>query len=86
MVVMADETRVVDVRRNITLADDEKVYKDFYISGGTDAGHKKGQTLTAVRKLNIRDATGTTNIGEIKVPVGELKVCLLYTSPSPRDS
>lgn len=77
-VVMANETRVVDVRRNITLSDADKVYKDFYINGGNDAGHKKGQTLTAVRKMNIRDATGTTNIGEIKVPVGELKVIAVY--------
>ncbi len=75
---LADESRVVDVRRNITLSDDDKVFKDFYISGGTELGYKKGQILRAVRKLNIRDASGATNIGEIKVPVGELRIIAVY--------
>jgi hypothetical protein len=74
----ADEVRVIDVRRNITLSDTDKVYKDFYINAGSENGFKKGQTLTATRKINIRDASGATNIGEISVPVGELKVIAVY--------
>ena len=77
LIAQAEEPRIVDVRRNITLSDDDKVYKDFYISGG-EGSFKKGQVLTASRKLNIRDASGSTNIGEIKVPVGELKVIAVY--------
>ena len=75
---MADDIRIVDVRRNITLSDQDKVYKDFYINGGSTQGFKKGQSVTANRKLNIRDASGSTNIGEISVPVGELKVIAVY--------
>ena len=73
-----NSARVVDVRRNITLSDTDKVFKDFYIDAGPDAGMKKGQTLVATRKVNIRDATGSTNIGEIVISVGELKVIAVY--------
>lgn len=74
----AEEVRVVDVRRNITLSDTDKVYKDFYISGGSEIGMKNGSLLLATRKVNIRDASGSTNIGEITIPVGELKVIAVY--------
>lgn len=74
----AEDTRVVEVRRNITLSDTDKVYKDFYINAGSEKGFKKNQTLTATRKINIRDATGTTTVGEIVVPVGELKIIAVY--------
>ena len=75
--VFADEPRVIDVRRNITLSDSDKIYKDFYINAGSDH-FKKGQTLTASRKLNVRDSSGSTNIGEISVPIGELKIIAVY--------
>lgn len=74
----ADTTQVVDVRRNITLSDDDKVYKDYYVAGGSDRGFKKGQTLVASRKINVRDASGATAVGEMLVPVGELKIIAVY--------
>ena len=74
----AEEARVVDVRRNITLSDTDKIYKDFYINVGTEKGMKTGSMLLASRKVNIRDASGATNIGEMTVPVGELKVIAVY--------
>lgn len=76
--VHGEEARVVDVRRNIPLSDTDKIYKDFYINAGSGDGMKKGQTLVATRKINIRDASGATNIGEIVVPVGELKIIAVY--------
>ncbi len=69
---------MVDVRRNIPLSDTDKIYKDFYINAGSSDGMKKGQTLVATRKINIRDASGATNVGEIVVPVGELKIIAVY--------
>lgn len=71
----ADPT-VVDVRRNITLSEDDTVYKDFYING-TD-GLKKNLVVTAVRKINIRDASGASAVGEIFVPVGQLKIIAVF--------
>lgn len=71
--------QVIDVRRNITLSDIEPVYKDFYInSGSSNSQFKKGQTLTAHRKIMVRDASGSTQVGEMRVPVGELKVISVF--------
>ncbi len=76
--VRADTTQVVNVRRNITMSDTDPVYKDFYINGGTNSGFKKGQTLVASRKINVRDSAGSSTIGEMTVPVGELTVIAVY--------
>ncbi len=42
------------------MAENDPVYKDFYINAGPEAGLKKNLVVTAVRKLNIRDASGAT--------------------------
>ncbi|WP_413559922.1 hypothetical protein [Bdellovibrio sp. HCB209] len=69
---------IVDVRRNITLANDEEPYKDFYIAAGASSGLKKNLVVTAVRKINVRDASGASAVGEIMVPVGQLKIIAVY--------
>ncbi|MGE5087307.1 MAG: hypothetical protein ACM3MG_13465 [Bacillota bacterium] len=74
----ADSMTIIDVRRNITLSDEETPYKDFYIAAGPDSGLKKNLVVTAVRKINIRDAAGANSFGEIAVPVGQLKVIAIY--------
>lgn len=70
----AAELKVVDVRRNIPLADDEPVYKDFYINGGAKDGLKPNLVVTAIRKTSIRDASGTQNLGEMAIPVAQIRV------------
>lgn len=74
----AGDISVVDVRRNITLAEDDPVYKDFYINAGPGSGLKKNLVVTAVRKINVRDASGANAVGEILVPVGQLKVIAVF--------
>ncbi len=74
----AADISVVDVRRNIALSEDDTVYKDFYINVIPGAGLKKNLVVTAVRKLNIRDASGANAVGEIQVPVGQLKIIAVY--------
>lgn len=74
----AADMSVVDVRRNITMAENDPVYKDFYINAGPDSGLKKNLVVTAVRKINIRDAAGASAVGEILVPVGQLKIIAVY--------
>jgi hypothetical protein len=69
-----EDLSVIDVRRNIPLADNLPVYRDFYINSGTEAGLKKNMVITATRKMTIKDATGTSSFGEITIPVGMLKV------------
>lgn len=75
---MAQDLSIVDVRRHITLADDDIVYKDFYINGGESDGLKKNLVITAVRKIQVRDASGSQSYGEIQVPVGQLRVIATY--------
>ncbi|MBV2168618.1 MAG: hypothetical protein KUL82_07915 [Bdellovibrio sp.] len=74
----AAEISVVDVRRNITLSEDDPVYKDFYLNAGPGSGIKKNLVVTAVRKINVRDASGANAVGEILVPVGQLKVIAVF--------
>lgn len=76
----ADELRVVEVRRNIPLADTDPVYKDFYISGSGAAGLKPNLVVQAVRKTSMKDATGTQSLGEMLVPVGQLKVIFVQNN------
>lgn len=74
----SEEYSIIDVRRNITLADNDPVYKDFYINAGDGTGLKKNLVVTAVRKLTIRDASGAQAYGEIFVPVGQLKIIAVF--------
>lgn len=74
----AADMSVVDVRRNITLSETDTVYKDFYINAGPGSGLKKNLVVTAVRKINVRDASGANAVGEILVPVGQLKIIAIY--------
>lgn len=74
----AADIYVVDVRRNITLAENDPVYKDFYLSNAPGAGLKKNMVVTVVRKVNIRDASGASAVGEIQVPVGQLRIIAVY--------
>jgi len=71
---MSDELHIIEVRRNIPMSDQEPVYRDFYINGGPESGLKPNQIVTALRKVNVKDATGTHAFGEMSVPVGQLKI------------
>lgn len=74
----AADISVIDVRRNITLAENDTVYKDFYINTNAHTGFKKNLVVTAVRKINIRDASGANSFGAINVPVGQLKIIAIF--------
>lgn len=76
----AQDLQIIEVRRNIPLADDAPVYKDFYLNGGTDKGLKKNQIVTVFRKITIRDALGAQVYGELSIPVGQLKVISVYNN------
>jgi len=78
----AQDLSIVDVRRNITLADDDIVYKDFYLNGGESDGLKKNLVVTAFRKIQVRDSNGNQSFGEISVPVGQLRVIATYSKVS----
>ncbi len=73
-VARADDILIADARKNIPLADDEASFKDYYLSGKDLSGLKKNSLITVVRNITIKDASGSQSLGEISVPVGQLKV------------
>ncbi len=73
----AEGITIVDVRRNIPLSDTDVIYKDFYINTQGESGLKKNLVVTAVRKVTVKDASGLNGLGEISIPVGQLKIISL---------
>ncbi len=73
----SSEVSIVNAKRNIPLSDSEKVYKDFYLNVGSQAGFKRNSVLNVYRKQLLSDATGTQSLGELKILVGQLKVIAL---------
>jgi hypothetical protein len=65
---------IMNAKRNIQLAEDDQIYKDYYLNAGAQAGIKKNTLLNVYRKQIIFDSTGTQNLGELKTLVGQLKV------------
>lgn len=74
---LADEPRIIDVRRNIPLADTDPIYKDYYIKMDPGSALKPDLVVTAVRKVSIREATGVNPLGELSIPVGQLKIIFI---------
>lgn len=71
--VTAQEISVIDVRRNITLADTDTVYKDFYINAGDSSALRKNMIVNVKRKINVKDAS-TKSVGDIETVVGQVKI------------
>lgn len=70
----SNELQIVEVRRNIPLSDEELPVKDFYLAGADVSSLKKDQLITVDRKMIFKDATGNQTLGELMIPVGQLKV------------
>ena len=73
----ADSISIVEVHRNIPLSDNEPVYKDFYLSGKDISTLKRGMVVNVYRTTPIKDFTGTTSLGELDIPVGQLKIIFI---------
>lgn len=69
----AQEITVVDVKRNITLADEDPVYRDYYINAGDGSSLRKNMVVNVKRKINVKDA-GTKSVGDFETVVGQLKI------------
>jgi hypothetical protein len=64
---------VVDVKRNIPLAESEPVFKDYYIKVSSKSDLKKNQVVKAVRKVTVKDFSQKA-IGDFTTTVGLLKI------------
>ena len=68
----ASDIEVVEVKRNIQLADTDPIYRDYYINA-TDSGLKKNLVVKATRKITVKNQ-GQKVIGTFKTTVGLLKI------------
>lgn len=75
---LAEEMSIFEVHRNIPLADNDPIYKDFYIKGNEASGLKKNLVVQVNRKMTLRDASGSQVMGEVVAPVGQLKIIAVY--------
>ncbi len=71
--LLAAPLEIVDVKRNIPLAESEPVFKDYYIKVSGKSDLKKNQVVKAVRKVTVKDFSQKA-IGDFMATVGLLKI------------
>ncbi len=69
----ADMSEIIDVKRNITLSDDEKVYKDYYISAPNGGGLRKNMVVKATRKVAVKNSSQKV-VGQFSTVIGTMKI------------
>ena len=62
------------------------IYWTDHISAGSNWGTDTTTTYTSVVPITIDTLTGETNPTQSFLPSTKFVICLLYTSPSPRDA
>jgi hypothetical protein len=68
------EAVVIEVKKNIQLSKNEKVFKNFLINGGENLGLKKGSIVDVLRRVPFHDPLKNISIGDIRVKVAELEI------------
>lgn len=68
------EVTIFDVRKNLPLSDTEKVYRDFYINGGSEAGITKNMIITVQRRLPLYDSYQNRSAGDLDLKVAKVKI------------
>ncbi len=68
------EAVVIEVRKNIALSKNDKVYKNFFINGGGKLGLTKGTVVDVLRRLPMHDPIKNISVGDLRVKVGELEI------------
>ncbi len=70
----AADIQIFEVKKTLPLTNDEPVYHDFYINAGNESGLKPGMLITVFRREALYDTYRSRSPGELKVPVGRIKV------------
>jgi hypothetical protein len=71
--LFAEEMSVVEVKRNITLSDDDPIYKDYYVNAGDGSALRKNLVVNVKRRVVVKD-NGSKTIGDFETTVGQLKI------------
>lgn len=74
----AKEVQIIEMRKNLTLKNDEKVQTDYFLNAGTELGIKPTTVFTLYRRLSVLDRFGGTQARPLSVPVGKIKI--IYTA------
>ncbi len=67
-------TKIIEIKRTLSLNNDKRHYKEFYINAGTNKGLKKNHVIPVVRRKSFYDPLLNKSIGDLWLPVGEVKV------------
>jgi hypothetical protein len=70
----ADDLTIFDVRKNLAMSDTEKVYRDFYINGGSEAGLSAGMIITVERRMPLYDNYQNRSAGDLQLKVAKIKI------------
>jgi hypothetical protein len=68
------EVQVIDIRKNLKLANDDKEFTDYYLNAGNDLGIKPGTLFTLYRRISVIDRLGTNQGRPLSIPVGKIKI------------
>ena len=68
------EAVVIEVKKNIQLSKNDKIFKNFFINGGENLGLKKGYRVDVLRRVPFHDPLKNISVGDIRVKVGELEI------------
>lgn len=68
------ELTIFDVRKNLPMSDTEKVYRDFYVNGGSEAGISRGMIITVQRRMPLYDNYQNRAAGDLDLKVAKIKI------------
>jgi hypothetical protein len=72
--IASAELTIFDVRKNLPMSDTDKVYRDFYINGGTEAGLSRGMIITVQRRMPLYDTYQNRSAGDLDLKVAKIKI------------
>ncbi|MEQ1876400.1 MAG: hypothetical protein ABL958_07125 [Bdellovibrionia bacterium] len=79
---LARELTVFAIQKNLQMSIKDPVYHDYYLDGGTEAGISRGQIITVVRRIPLHDLTRNRPLGDMHMPVAQLKVLYVQRGSS----
>jgi len=70
----AAELTIFDVRKNLPMSDTDKVFRDFYVNGGLEAGVMRGMIITVQRRMPLYDNYQNRSAGDLDLKVAKIKI------------
>ncbi len=68
------EIKIIEIKRTLALSNNKQHNKEFYINAGSNNGLKNMQIIPVVRRKSFFDPLLNKSIGDLWLPVGELKI------------